>query len=322
MLLYPDALWVLVGALACDWLIGDPEGLWRRLPHPVAVIGAVIGSLDRRLNRETWRPAARLAAGAAAIAFLTLASFAIGLGVERLLRSLPGGALWVALAASAFLAQRSLYEHVARVRLAFQTGGLAPAREAVAMIVGRDPESLDEAGVCRAAIESCAENFSDGVAAPAFWFALFGLPGLVAYKMINTADSMIGHCTPRHADFGCAAARLDDAVNLLPARLSGLALALASPVVGGDILHGLKVMRRDAAKHRSPNAGWPESAMAAALGLALAGPRRYRGCVVDDPFLNREGGAAAAPDDVARALRVLAAACALHAALYAGLALL
>ena len=189
------------------------------------------------------------------------------------------------------------------------------------MIVGRDPEQLDEAGVSRAAIESCAENFSDGVVAPVFWLALLGLPGLIAYKAINTADSMIGHRSPRYESFGWAAARLDDLINLAPARLSGLLIAIVAPVANGSIKVSFNVMQRDAAKHRSPNAGWPESAMAAALGLALAGPRRYGERVVDDPFLNAEARKDAKPDDIGRALDLLVAACLLQAAIYAVLAL-
>ncbi len=173
----------------------------------------------------------------------------------------------------------------------------------------------------RAAIESCAENFSDGVVAPIFWLALFGLPGLIVYKAINTADSMIGHRTPRHRDFGWAAARLDDCLNLVPARLAGVLIALVAPVGGGSIVTSLKTMRRDARQHRSPNAGWPESAMAGALGIALAGPRRYGETIVDDPFLNAEGRKDAMPGDIRRALKILVAACALEFAVYAALLL-
>ena len=189
------------------------------------------------------------------------------------------------------------------------------------MIVGRDPKQLDEAGVCRAAIESCAENFSDGVVAPVFWLALLGLPGLIAYKAINTADSMIGHRTERHESFGWAAARLDDLVNLIPARLSATLLAVAAPIAGGSVGKSLKVVRRDATQHRSPNAGWPESAMAGALGLALAGPRRYAEHMVEDPFLNAEATRQAVPDDIGRALNLYTAACVIEAAAYAALAL-
>jgi adenosylcobinamide-phosphate synthase len=322
MLLHTDAPWILLGALALDALIGDPAALWRRLPHPVAAIGVAIGWLDRRLNRETWSAATRRRAGVAALAILVGAGFASGFLVESLLRRLPASEWFVALAASVFLAQRSLYDHVARVRDAFAVGGLAAARAAVSMIVGRDPDSLDEAGVCRAAIESCAENFSDGVVAPAFWFALLGLPGLIAYKTVNTADSMIGHRTPRHEAFGWAAARFDDVLNVCPARLAGVLVALAGPVSGGHPLQALTTMWRDARKYRSPNAGWPESAMAAALALALAGPRRYGTRRVDDPFLNPEGRPTATPGDITRALRVFVAAGVLHAGLYAALALI
>jgi adenosylcobinamide-phosphate synthase len=227
----------------------------------------------------------------------------------------------LALIASIFIAQRSLYQHVARVRSAFAEGGLAGARKAVARIVGRDPEQLDEAGICRAAIESCAENFSDGVVAPVFWLALLGLPGLIAYKTINTADSMIGHRSERYKSFGWAAARLDDLVNLVPARLSALLLAGAAPIAGGSVSTSLRVVKRDASKHRSPNAGWPESAMAGALGVALAGPRRYATHMVDDPFLNAESTSQLVPDDIGRALDLYAAACVIEAAGYAALAL-
>jgi adenosylcobinamide-phosphate synthase len=189
------------------------------------------------------------------------------------------------------------------------------------MIVGRDPDQLDEAGVCRAAIESCAENFSDGVVAPVFWLALLGLPGLIAYKAINTADSMIGHRSTRYESFGWAAARLDDLVNLIPARLSGLLVAIVAPIAGGTTGSALRVMWRDAAKHHSPNAGWPESATAGALGLALAGPRRYGERIVDDPFLNAEARKDAMPSDIGRSLDLLVAACLFEAAAYAALAL-
>jgi adenosylcobinamide-phosphate synthase len=218
------------------------------------------------------------------------------------------------------IAQKSLYQHVARVRAAFAGDGLAAARDAVSLIVGRDPSSLDESGVSRAAIESCAENFSDGVVAPMFWLALFGLPGLLAYKTINTADSMIGHRSDRYRDFGWASARLDDLVNLVPARLSGLLLALAAPVTRGSIVSSLRTMRRDARRHRSPNAGWPESAMAGALRIRLAGPRRYAEGVVDDPYLNA-AGRDAVPADIRRALRMLTAACGIQFGIYAMLAL-
>lgn len=321
MLTGSDTLVVHVAALTFDALFGDPDWLWRRLPHPVVLIGFFIGVLDRVLNRERWSPTQRKAAGVGAVVLLVAASGSIGLCIEAALPQHLLGDLALGLIASVLIAQRSLYQHVARVRAAFAEGGLIAARRSVSMIVGRDPDQLDEAGVCRAAIESCAENFSDGVVAPVFWLALLGLPGLIAYKAINTADSMIGHRTARYESFGWAAARLDDLVNLIPARLSGLLLAVAAPVANGAVMEALKVMARDAQKHRSPNAGWPESAMAGALGLALAGPRRYGGHVVDDPFLNAGARRDATPADIGRALKVYIAACALQAAVYAALAL-
>jgi len=321
VLIWSNTLFVVVAALAFDALIGDPDWLWRRLPHPVVLMGSCIGWLDRALNREAWSPPQRQWAGIGAVLLLLFVSVLTGILIEFALRQVPFGTVLIGLIASVLIAQRSLYQHVQRVRSAFADGGLDAARRAVSMIVGRDPDQLDEAGVCRAAIESCAENFSDGVVAPVFWLALVGLPGLIAYKVINTADSMIGHRTARHQSFGWAAARLDDLINLIPARLSGLLLAIVAPVVNGAVATAFKIMRRDAGKHRSPNAGWPESAMAGSLGLALAGPRRYREHSVDDPFLNAESRKVAASDDISRALTLLVAACLLEAAAYAALAL-
>jgi len=319
MLFDQNALLIVVLALLIDALIGDPDWLWKRLAHPVVLIGAVIGWLDRVLNRESWSERLRKFAGILAVLALITIAGIIGFFLEANLRQTWGGFAATAALAATLIAQRSLYDHVARVSDAFGAGGLEAAREKVSLIVGRDPQTLDEAGVCRAAIESCAENFSDGVVAPVFWLALLGLPGLLIYKAINTADSMIGHLSPRYRSFGWAAARLDDLVNLVPARLSGLLIALVAPVVRGSIKQSLATMRRDARKHRSPNAGWPESAMAGALGVALAGPRTYGGRVTDDPFLNDGGRAAATPADIGRATRVLIAACVVQALIYAAL---
>ena len=321
MLISGGGFFIVIAALAFDALIGDPDWLWRRLGHPVALIGALIDTLDRRFNKDDQSPAQRRSAGIASTAILVVVATAVGALIQVAALWFPAGNIIIALLASIFIAQRSLYQHVDWVRSAFADGGLPEARDAVALIVGRDPENLDEAGVCRAAIESCAENFSDGVVAPVFWLALLGLPGLIAYKAINTADSMIGHRSERYASFGWAAARLDDLVNLLPARLSALLLAVAAPIAGGSIGKSFDVVRRDASKHRSPNAGWPESAMAGALGLALAGPRRYAEGMVDDPFLNAEATRPAVPDDIGRALDLYTAACVIEAAIYAALAL-
>ena len=215
------------------------------------------------------------------------------------------------------LAQRSLFQHVRAVGAALSERGLEAGRAEVAHIVGRDVRQLDEHGVARAAIESCAENFSDGVVAPVFWYVLFGLPGMLAYKAVNTLDSMVGYRNDRYRAFGWASARLDDVMNLLPARLSGLLLsgaALAVPSARPGA--GLRTMLRDAGRHRSPNAGWPEAAMAGALDLSLAGPRRYPGLVVDDPWIG-DGTAQATARDVARALSLFTAACVLNGGIVA-----
>jgi len=307
MLSWSDTLVITLVALAADAVIGDPDWLWRRLAHPVAIIGRAIAALDRALNRDAWSPARRKGAGIAAVLLLVIAALLTGYAIEAIIPRGPAGDIALGLLASTLIAQKSLYQHVARVHAAFSAGGLAAAREAVSLIVGRDPNSLDESGVSRAAVESCAENFSDGVVAPTLSLALLGLPGLLAYKTINTADSMIGHRSDKHRDFGWASARLDDLVNLVPARLASLLLALAAPVARGSIVSSLKVMRRDARNHRSPNAGWPESAMAGALGVKLAGPRRYAEGMVDDPYLNA-AGRDATPADIRCALRMLIAA--------------
>jgi adenosylcobinamide-phosphate synthase len=299
-----DHLWMLFAALLADAAVGDPDMIWKRLPHPVSAVGWLIRLLDQRLNRPAFAAWAKRSLGVVAVIIVVAMAGAIGYGLDRLFRLVPYGAIGTILVAAILLAGRSLYDHVADVANAFAAGGLAAGRIAVARIVGRDPATLDEAGVCRAAIESTAENFSDGVLAPALWFAIAGLPGLLVYKAINTADSMIGHLTPRHQDFGWAAARLDDVVNWPMSRIAGALIALAAPLARAPIGDAFRTMRSDAPRHRSPNAGWPEAAMAAALGLALAGPRRYRGVLVDDPFLNASGRRKATPDDIRRGLRV------------------
>lgn len=302
-----DHLWILALALILDAIGGDPDWLWRRVPHPVVAMGALIAALDRRWNREDMSSDRRRTAGILALVLVAAIAAAIGWIVESVFASADYGWILTVIVAAVMLAGRGLYDHVAGVAAAYEAGGIAAARRAVASIVGRDAETLDESGVSRAAIESAAENFSDGLVAPAFWFALLGLPGLLAYKAINTADSMIGYRTPRHRHFGWASARLDDVVNWVPARLSAVVIALAAPFAGGSVGVVIKVMAADAPHHRSPNAGWPEAAMAAALGVALGGARHYGGVAADDPFLNASGRAATAAD-ICRALRVYAGA--------------
>jgi adenosylcobinamide-phosphate synthase len=315
-----DHFWLLALALILDAAVGDPDIIWRRVPHPVALAGAAIGFLDRTLNDESLTAAWRRAAGVIALIIVVTVAALIGYGLESLFGTIWFGWIGTVLVASILLAGRSLYDHVTAVADAF-SAGLPAARSAVSRIVGRDPGSLDQPRICRAAIESTAENFSDGVMAPAIWFLLLGLPGLLAYKAINTADSMIGHLTPRHQDFGWAAARCDDLVNLPASRLAGAFIALAAPASAGSIVQAFRVMVSDAPRHRSPNAGWPEAAMAAALGLALAGPRRYGGIIVNDPFVNAAGRRDANPTDIRRALRIYLAASALFFILIAAIAL-
>jgi adenosylcobinamide-phosphate synthase len=298
-----DHIWILALAMIADALIGDPDLLWRRVPHPVAIFGRGIGLLDRLLNRREYSPGTRRLLGIATLVAVVAAAAVIGWFIERALQAVPFGWVGIAIIASVFLASRSLHDHVAAVANAMPNG-IDAARSAVARIVGRDPASLDEPRICRAAIESAAENFSDGVVAPALWFLVLGLPGLFAYKAINTADSMIGHLSERYRDFGWAAARLDDIVNLPASRIAGALLTLAAPLAAGSIVTAFRVMLADAGRHRSPNAGWPEAAMAGALGVALAGPRRYSGIIVGDPFMNEGGRRDARPADIRRALRV------------------
>lgn len=306
-------LLILVAALIIDAVLGDPAWIWKRVPHPVALLGKLIDFLDRKLNRPNRPAYDRRVRGALVAAGLTVAAAALGWAVTELRRDFPAAGLIELALTWALIAQRSLYDHVQTVALALEKGGLSAGRRAVSMIVGRDPDSLDEAGVARAAIESCAENFSDAVVAPVFWFVLFGLPGLMAYKAVNTLDSMIGHRSETYLEFGMVSARLDDAMNLLPARFAGLLICLASAFVpGGNPLRGWRVMLRDHGHHRSPNSGWPESAMAGSLDLALGGPRRYPGYVAQERWLGEGGRQLAGRADIHAALFVMAVACLLN----------
>ena len=289
-------------ALLFELMIGYPDRLMAVVGHPVTWMGALIGALDRGLNRDTATAAARRMAGTITVLVLVAAVGAIAFMVERGLSWLPFGWVAAALLASTLLAQRSLHAHVGRVAAALDEAGIAAGRQAVSHIVGRDAEPLDRAGVARAAIESLAENFSDAVVAPALWMAIGGLAGAATYKAVNTADSMIGFRTPRHAAFGWAAARLDDLVNLPASRLSALLIIAAAGLTKGASPGGAwRAVRRDANRHRSPNAGYPEAAMAGALGLMLAGPRLYGGILVDDAMMG-DGRRAADAADIRAAL--------------------
>ncbi|MGN6144651.1 MAG: adenosylcobinamide-phosphate synthase CbiB [Mesorhizobium sp.] len=304
--------------LAAEALFGYPDRLYRAIGHPVTWLGRLIACLDRRLNRASDTDSRRRFAGIEALLVIVLLPAVLAFLLQHVVEGLPLGFLLTALLATALLAQKSLGQHVQAVADALDYGGLEAGRKAVSMIVGRDPDRLDEPAVCRAAIESLAENFSDGVVAPAFWLGLGGLAGGVAYKAANTADSMIGHRTPRHEAFGWAAARFDDLVNLPASRLTGLLIVAAAYLMpDADAAAAWQALRRDAKKHRSPNAGWPEAAMAGALGLALAGPRTYGGVTVDDAFMGEGGRREADSVDIRRALRLYRTADALLMALFA-----
>jgi adenosylcobinamide-phosphate synthase len=309
-------------ALLIEALVGYPDRLVGAIGHPVTWIGALIARLDAGSNRPSLSPHVRRVTGVVSLAIVVAVAAAAGLLVERALLLLPLGILLAALAASTLIAQRSLHQHVTAVATALERDGLAAGRAAVAKIVGRDPEMLDEAGVARAAIESLAENFSDGIVAPVFWMALAGLPGAAGYKAINTADSMIGHRTVRHEAYGWAAARLDDLVNLPASRLAAL-LVVCAAALGSHAAatEAWRAVVRDAGRHRSPNAGYPEAAFAGALGLALAGPRVYGGVTVDDAVMG-DGRRAATAADIRAALALYRRADALLIALVGVLAVI
>ncbi|WP_457937568.1 adenosylcobinamide-phosphate synthase CbiB [Mesorhizobium sp. 10J20-29] len=292
-------------SLVLESQTGYPDRLYKAIGHPVSWIGWLISCLDRMLNRATESDRRRRLYGVLALVAIVGLPAAIAGSLEFLLSPYHAGLAVLVIAGSTLLSQQSLAEHVKAVAEALETDGLAGGREAVSKIVGRDPEQLDEAGISRAAIESLAENFSDGIVAPAFWLALGGLAGGVAYKAANTADSMIGHLTPTHRAFGWAAARFDDLINLPASRLTALLLVAAAALMpGANAGAAWQAVLRDAGKHRSPNAGWPEAAMAGALGLELAGPRVYSGKMVRDAFMGEGGRHIATAADIRRALRL------------------
>ena len=275
---------VILVALLFELLLGWPSWLYSSIRHPVVWIGALITTLEKRFNRESDTPRRRYLAGL--LTSVALILICIG-SAMLLIHVLPGGLpgfLLQALAGSSLLAGRSLYEHVAAVAVPLRQSDIPAARKAVSMIVGRKTDDLDEAGISAAALESLAENASDGLIAPLFWGFMLGLPGLAAYKAINTLDSMIGHRSSRYEDYGRFAARLDDVANWAPARIMALLFWSADRCRGS-----FGRVARQAVHHRSPNAGWPESAMAFALNVRLSGPRMYQGGISEEPWLNAEG---------------------------------
>ena len=280
---------ILCLAMCLDALLGEPRWLWDRVPHPAILMGRAVTWLDARLNAG----GARRIKGIAALMLLCAGALATGWIISL------GGAGVTAIAAAILLAQKSLMDHVRAVADALRLS-LGDGRRAVAQIVGRDVSAMNTAEVSRGAIESAAENFSDGVIAPIFWFLVAGLPGLVLYKAVNTADSMIGYRTDKYAAFGWASARFDDLLNLIPARLSGVLIA----GVSGGLAHWQDI-KAEAPLHRSPNAGWPESALARALGVALSGPRAYHGTQQNYPFVNAAGLRDIGPDEIDSAVTML-----------------
>jgi len=296
-----DPLVLLLIALIIEAYVGEARALFKVLPHPVRVIGGIIGWFDRKLNREQRPEVDRAIRGALVVAVMVGMAGTVGWGVSWLTQHHDFGWTVELFGLIALLAGRGLYDSVSKVSKALARD-LPSAREAVSHIVGRDPNQLDESGVARAAIESAAENFCDGVVAPVFWYVLFGFPGILVYKTVNTMDSMIGYLSPRYRAFGMTAARLDDVLNLIPARLAGLFIAAAAMFVPtASPMAALKVMLRDSGKHKSMNAGWPEGAAAGALGLALAGPRRYAETSTDDEWIG-DGTTDAGVRDIGRML--------------------
>jgi adenosylcobinamide-phosphate synthase len=310
-------------AVVTEAMVGYPDAVYRLVGHPVAWIGRLIAWCDETWNSEALSFDVRRQRGVFTLLLLLAVAIASGVAITAILAHFfPAllALLLVGVLASSLLAQRSLDAHVADVAIALEQDGIEAGRQAVSQIVGRDTKELDEAAVCRAAIESLAENFSDGVVAPLFWMVFAGLSGALAYKAINTADSMIGHKSPRHLAFGWASARCDDLVNLPASRLSALWLVLAAALLGLSPGGALATVRRDAGYHRSPNAGWPEAAMAGALGIRLSGPRIYHGVVVDERWVG-EGSSALGARDIRAALRLYRTACALQIAVLAVIAL-
>lgn len=300
---------ILIAALGLDALIGDPRWLWGRIPHPVVLFGRAVEGFDKLFNRPRLvgfrlKGKVRRGLGVLSLLFLVGVAAAIGAGIAtttstgEMVVSAPVELLLVAI----LLAGRSLADHAKAVANALENGSLKEARTAISMIVGRNSEKLDRTAIARAAIESTAENLSDGIIAPALFYLALGLPGIFAYKMINTADSMLGYRSARHFSFGWGSARLDDFANLVPARLTGLLIAIAGP---NRTLPTIAVMRLDAPQHRSPNAGWPQAAMASQLNLSLAGPKLYGQRMSHDREVNQGATRKAGPVDINQAVSMI-----------------
>ena len=303
---YSSSAHILLSALILDALIGDPAWIYTRISHPVAWIGKMISWSEQHFNRETRSNFQRRLLGALTIIVICVITSGVSSMIVVISQAIPVGWLVLSLVVSIFLAQRSLYEHVAAVADTL-TQSLDAGRIAVARIVGRNTQTLDQAGVARAAIESCAESFSDGIVAPIFWYVVGGLPGLVIYKTVNTADSMIGYRTQRYHAFGWIAARLDDVMNIIPSRVASILLGLATFLIYKGIHRkaAWAVTWYESNHHPSPNAGWPEATIAGALNRALAGPRHYGTDTIEYPWLNAQASPIATIQDIRLALRLV-----------------
>ena len=297
---------ILFFAIVLDWILGDPKQIYRHVMHPVQFMGAVLGWFESKFNRPGLRfgQAKRRGLVVLFIYLFIWVVFAVALSFVLSLLGIWGWLLEMLIVA-VFLSARSLYEHVWNVCNALKFKTVAEARDEIRHIVGREPGALDEYGVARAAIESGAENLSDGFIAPMLFYLVGGLPGLFLYKAVNTADSMIGHRTHRFIAFGWAAARFDDLLNWVPARFTGVLISVLAAVLSGRGWDSWQAMVRDAGKHSSPNAGWPEAAMAGALGIAVAGPRVYQDMMKQDPWINAKGRLDAGAEDIWQALRLM-----------------
>lgn len=308
----PDPLFILLIALVLDWYLGEPEVLWSRFTHPIVLFGKAVSYVDKKLNHAQDTPDSQYKKGAFGISILLLIALIGAFLLEGVISFFGFFGFFIELfIVFVLLAQKSLADHVEAVAEGLKEDGLKGGRKAVGMIVGRDPSSLDQSGVSRAAIESLAENFSDGVVAPAFWYAVFGLPGIIVYKMINTADSMIGYQNEKYLWFGRVAAQIDDLANWLPARISAVLIALGSGMLNGvdAFRNAMIVALRDSGLHRSPNAGWPEAAMAGGADIALGGPRIYPEETVQQAYLNSSGERDLGIKDIKRTIQIFALAC-------------
>ncbi len=317
-----DATVIAVIALLVDGIVGDMNWLFSRIAHPIALLGRLVAVLDRRLNRDDRSEINRLFRGLIVTLFVVAVAAVVGWLLSWLARE--GRFAWLieVAALALLLAQRSLFDHVLAVARALGKEGLAQGRAAVRHIVGRDPATLDRHGVARAAVESLAENFADGVVAPIFWYLVLGLPGLLTYKAVNTLDSMIGYRSPKYVSFGLVAARLDDAANWIPARIAALLIAIAAVFAPtANAMRATRVMWRDANRHPSINAGWPEGAMAGALDLSLGGPRNYSSGVRETVWIG-SGNPRLEVKDIRRALVLFGIACLLNGLVVVVLAIL